>query len=98
VYSITVQSVSVYSITVQFVCTVLQNCKCVQYYRMFTHVEQYDTNLTLTRNIMGYFCVVIKVRFSFYVCRNWCISVSIVFDYRLDDRGSIPGRGKGFFL
>jgi hypothetical protein len=25
-------------------------------------------------------------------------SVSIVSDYRLDDRGSIPGRGKGFFL
>jgi hypothetical protein len=25
-------------------------------------------------------------------------SVSIVFDYGLDDWGSIPGRGKGFFL
>jgi hypothetical protein len=25
-------------------------------------------------------------------------SVSIVSDYGLDDRGSIPGRGKGFFL
>jgi hypothetical protein len=25
-------------------------------------------------------------------------SVSTVFDYRVDDLGSIPGRGKGFFL
>jgi hypothetical protein len=25
-------------------------------------------------------------------------SVSIVSDYRLDDQGSISGRGKGFFL
>jgi hypothetical protein len=30
--------------------------------------------------------------------RSWGSSVSIVSDYRLDDRGSIPGRGKGFFL
>jgi hypothetical protein len=26
------------------------------------------------------------------------VSVSIVSDYRLDDRDSIPGRGKGFFV
>jgi hypothetical protein len=25
-------------------------------------------------------------------------SVSTIHDHRLDDRGSIPGRGKGFFL
>jgi hypothetical protein len=31
-------------------------------------------------------------------CRIWGSSVSIVPDYRLGDRGSIPGRGKGFFL
>jgi hypothetical protein len=29
---------------------------------------------------------------------NCSSSVSIVSDYRLDDRGSILGRGKGFFL
>jgi hypothetical protein len=28
----------------------------------------------------------------------WVRSVSIVSEYRLDDRGSIPGRGKGLFL
>jgi hypothetical protein len=28
---------------------------------------------------------------------NWGGSVTIVFDYRLDYRGSIPDRGKGFF-
>jgi hypothetical protein len=27
-----------------------------------------------------------------------CSSVSIVSDYRLDDRGSIPDRGRGFFF
>jgi hypothetical protein len=30
--------------------------------------------------------------------RSWSRSVSIVSDYRLDDLGLIPGRGKGFFL
>jgi hypothetical protein len=30
--------------------------------------------------------------------RSWGSSVSIVSDYRLDDWGSIPRRGKGFFL
>jgi hypothetical protein len=29
---------------------------------------------------------------------SWSSSVSIVFDYRVDDRYSIPGRGEGFFL
>jgi hypothetical protein len=29
--------------------------------------------------------------------RSWHSSVSIVSDCRLDDRGSIPSRGKGFF-
>jgi hypothetical protein len=29
-------------------------------------------------------------------CRSWGSSVSIVSDYRVDDRGTIPGRGKGF--
>jgi hypothetical protein len=29
---------------------------------------------------------------------SWGISVSIVSGYRLDDRGSIAGRGKGYFL
>jgi hypothetical protein len=29
---------------------------------------------------------------------NRCSSVSIVSDYGLDDRGSIPDRGRGFFL
>jgi hypothetical protein len=28
---------------------------------------------------------------------SWSSSISIVFDYRLDDQGSISGRGKGFF-
>jgi hypothetical protein len=28
---------------------------------------------------------------------SWGSSVSIVFDYRMDDRGSISGRGNGFF-
>jgi hypothetical protein len=30
--------------------------------------------------------------------RSWSSSVSVVSDYWLDDRGSIPGRGKGFSL
>jgi hypothetical protein len=30
--------------------------------------------------------------------QNWGISVSIVSDCRLDDRGSIPDTGKGLFL
>jgi hypothetical protein len=29
---------------------------------------------------------------------SWGISVNTVSDYRLDDRGSIPGRGKIFYL
>jgi hypothetical protein len=29
-------------------------------------------------------------------CRSWGSSVSIVSDYRVDDPGTIPGRGKGF--
>jgi hypothetical protein len=29
---------------------------------------------------------------------SWGSSVSIVSDYRLVDRGSVPGTGKGFFL
>jgi hypothetical protein len=29
--------------------------------------------------------------------RSWVSSVSIVSGYGLDDRGWIPGRGKGFF-
>jgi hypothetical protein len=29
---------------------------------------------------------------------NWGSSVSIVSDYRLDSWGSIPNRGRGFFL
>jgi hypothetical protein len=31
------------------------------------------------------------------ISRSWGSSVSTVYDYRLEDRGSIPGRGKGFF-
>jgi hypothetical protein len=31
-------------------------------------------------------------------CRSWASSVSVVPDYRLGDRGSIPGTGNGFFL
>jgi hypothetical protein len=30
--------------------------------------------------------------------RSWGSSVSLVSDYRLDDRGSVRGGGKGFFL
>jgi hypothetical protein len=29
---------------------------------------------------------------------SWGASVSIMSDFRLDDLGLIPGRGKGFFL
>jgi hypothetical protein len=38
--------------------------------------------------------------FIFYISlfRSRVSSGSIVSDYGLDDRGSIPGRGKGFFL
>jgi hypothetical protein len=32
------------------------------------------------------------------ILRLWGSSGSIVFNYRLDDRGSIPDRSKGFFL
>jgi hypothetical protein len=32
------------------------------------------------------------------IMRRRVSSGSIVSDYGLDDRGSIPGRGKGFFL
>jgi hypothetical protein len=39
-------------------------------------------------------------QFSFSVPIYWSrgSSVSIVSDYGLDDRGSIPDRGRGFFL
>jgi hypothetical protein len=30
--------------------------------------------------------------------KSWGSSVIIVFDHGLDDRGSIPDRGRGFFL
>jgi hypothetical protein len=33
----------------------------------------------------------------YLIIRSWGSSVSIVSDYRLDDCGSISGRGKGFF-
>jgi hypothetical protein len=38
----------------------------------------------------------LNVYFVWLSFLNWGSSVSIVFDYRLDDRDSIPGRGKGF--
>jgi hypothetical protein len=33
-----------------------------------------------------------------YCVYDWGSSVSILSDYRLDDRGSIRGRGNGLFL
>jgi hypothetical protein len=33
-----------------------------------------------------------------YLPGSWYSSVGIVSDYRLDDRGSIPGSDKGLFL
>jgi hypothetical protein len=55
----------------------------------------------VTRSRMGwsyisfslYFCMPVSGKVYF---RSWGSSVSIVSDYRLDDRGSIPGRGKQF--
>jgi len=45
-------------------------------------------------------CTPISYRFlvSIDLIRMWSTSVSIVSDCRLDDQGSIAGRGKGFFL
>jgi hypothetical protein len=36
--------------------------------------------------------------YHMFTFMNWDKSVSILSDYRLDDRGSIPGTGKEFFL
>jgi hypothetical protein len=33
----------------------------------------------------------------YFNSRSWGSSVSVVSDYRLDDWGLIPSRGKGFF-
>jgi hypothetical protein len=42
------------------------------------------------------------LQYSFFMgisfSRSWGSSVSIVADYGLDDRGSIPDRGRGFFF
>jgi hypothetical protein len=35
--------------------------------------------------------------FSILALLSWGISISVVSDYKLHDRASIPGRGKGFF-
>jgi hypothetical protein len=39
-----------------------------------------------------------KIKFPFYYVRSRRSSGSIVSDYGLDDRGSIPDRGRGFFF
>jgi hypothetical protein len=41
--------------------------------------------------------VLVLVRVPQYLQQDLGSSVGTVSDYRLDDRGSIPGRGKGFF-
>jgi hypothetical protein len=40
--------------------------------------------------------ILVWARWSLYIV-NWGISISIVSDYRLDDRSSIPGRGETIF-
>jgi hypothetical protein len=42
-----------------------------------------------------YICMCV---YMYIVCESWDCSVSIVFDYRLDDRGSIAGRGNGLYF
>jgi hypothetical protein len=49
---------------------------------VFTHIQNIRLKLYL-------------VCFNYY---SWGNSVSIEPDYRLDDRSSIPGRGKGYLL
>jgi hypothetical protein len=40
----------------------------------------------------------IKINFITYLAEwSWVSSISIVSDYRLDNQGSIPSKGKGFF-
>jgi hypothetical protein len=39
-----------------------------------------------------------RTNFTIYICYKCGSSGSIVSDYGLDDRGSIPDRGRGFFL
>jgi hypothetical protein len=40
----------------------------------------------------------LKFNLRFISCRRRSSSVSFVSDYGLDDQGSIPDRGRGFFL
>jgi hypothetical protein len=63
------------------------------------------TSYLLYRIIRRKFLLDLHVNFRSDICclyqaviRSRVSSGSIVFDYELDDRGSIPGRGKGFFL
>jgi hypothetical protein len=71
--------------------------------------QQYDTNpiLNILKPVniseLGVCKIHFNIIFSFMprslvVFRNWGSSVSIVSEYRLYDRGSIPDRGKEFFL
>jgi hypothetical protein len=59
-------------------------------FNLFTRwMWAYTKQRSLTCGIIRTIIIVIRSRGS---------SVSLVFDYGLDDRGSIPGRGKGFFF
>jgi hypothetical protein len=50
-----------------------------------THITKESMNRKLKRSI-------------YFARRSWNSLISVVSDHRMDDRGSIPVRGKGFFL
>jgi hypothetical protein len=59
--------------------------------RSFCRCNSSPSAVVLATSTQYFLCVVL-------ICGSWSSSVSIVCDYRLGDRGSISGRGKGFFI
>jgi hypothetical protein len=62
------------------------------YLSIFINSQELGNWCYVTEHV-GYFIFAL-----YFLIRSWGSSVSIVSDYGLDDRGSIPDRGRGFFL
>jgi hypothetical protein len=75
-----------------FVCSVLYPCAAV-----FSQALQHGYQLWLGTRKSQWDWTFETFLFVIGPYRSWRSSVSTVYYYRLDDRGSIPGRGIGFF-
>jgi hypothetical protein len=84
------------------------SCPAVTWSRSFCKVSvkatcrySFDRKFPILVSILIYFnSLASHLDYNYHADKNesWHNSVSVVSDYRLDDRGSIPGRGKIFFL